>query len=21
SWSSHLIHGERKVVGQKGTKK
>ena len=21
SWSSHLVHGERKVVGQKGTKK
>lgn len=20
SWSSHLVHGERKVVGQKGTK-
>jgi holin-like protein len=21
SWSSHLVHGERKVVGQKGSKK
>ncbi|MCF3845446.1 hypothetical protein L2E00_23885, partial [Salmonella enterica subsp. enterica serovar Weltevreden] len=21
SWSSHLKHGDRKVVGQKGTKK
>ncbi|MNR06614.1 hypothetical protein D3C85_1226890 [compost metagenome] len=20
SWSSHLVHGERKVIGQKGTK-
>ena len=21
SWSSHLVHGERKIIGQKGSKK
>ncbi|MCP5581489.1 hypothetical protein NL290_28820, partial [Klebsiella pneumoniae] len=20
SWSSHIVHGERKIVGQKGSK-